>query len=257
MLGTPGEDCRARPRPPPSRPWRASSGRSARSSAGASPPSSSWSPSTRSPIWTSTLRFLLSARSAYVSGQVIRISPAGDPRPGRLGPPAGRQGGPGHRGGPRHRSRHRGVLTRDGAQVVGIDLPRWTSPPADGRRAPIRPTGCQGARWGRHRRPQRRHHPRPDAGPDDPGASGTPCSTSTSPRPQRINALLLDERCSGAEGRIIGVSSIAGIAGNRGQTNYATSKAGVIGMVRVAGPRPAEVEHHRQRGRARVHRDRR
>ena len=32
-------------------------------------------------------------------------------------------------------------------------------------------------------------------------------------------------------GRIIGVSSIAGIAGNAGQTNYATSKAGVIGMV--------------------------
>ena len=32
-------------------------------------------------------------------------------------------------------------------------------------------------------------------------------------------------------GRIIGVASIAGIAGNIGQTNYATSKAGVIGLV--------------------------
>ncbi len=32
-------------------------------------------------------------------------------------------------------------------------------------------------------------------------------------------------------GRIVGVASIAGIAGNVGQTNYATSKAGVIGLV--------------------------
>src|SRR5699024_2818856 len=32
-------------------------------------------------------------------------------------------------------------------------------------------------------------------------------------------------------GRVIGVSSMAGIAGNRGQTNYAASKAGVIGFV--------------------------
>ena len=37
-------------------------------------------------------------------------------------------------------------------------------------------------------------------------------------------------------GRIIGVSSIAGIAGNVGQTNYATSKAGVIGMVQTLAP---------------------
>jgi 3-oxoacyl-[acyl-carrier protein] reductase len=32
-------------------------------------------------------------------------------------------------------------------------------------------------------------------------------------------------------GRIVAVSSVSGIAGNRGQTNYATSKAGVIGLV--------------------------
>jgi len=34
-------------------------------------------------------------------------------------------------------------------------------------------------------------------------------------------------------GRIISLSSIAGIAGNVGQTNYATSKAGVIGLTRA------------------------
>jgi 3-oxoacyl-[acyl-carrier protein] reductase len=37
-------------------------------------------------------------------------------------------------------------------------------------------------------------------------------------------------------GRLIGVASIAGIAGNRGQTNYATSKAGVIGLVQSMAP---------------------
>ena len=38
-------------------------------------------------------------------------------------------------------------------------------------------------------------------------------------------------------GRIVGVSSISGIAGNRGQANYATTKAGVIGLVEALAPR--------------------
>jgi 3-oxoacyl-[acyl-carrier protein] reductase len=37
-------------------------------------------------------------------------------------------------------------------------------------------------------------------------------------------------------GRIICLSSVAGIAGNMGQTNYAASKAGVIGFVRALAP---------------------
>ncbi|RBY84117.1 3-oxoacyl-ACP reductase [Blastococcus sp. TF02A-30] len=40
--------------------------------------------------------------------------------------------------------------------------------------------------------------------------------------------------------RVVSVSSQSGIAGNRGQTNYAASKAGVIGMVRAWAPRFAE-----------------
>ncbi|MDB5836175.1 MAG: short chain dehydrogenase family protein [Caballeronia sp.] len=48
---------------------------------------------------------------------------------------------------------------------------------------------------------------------------------------ERIDDLLLDQNVLHAGGRIIGVSSISGIAGNLGQTNYATSKAGVIGRV--------------------------
>jgi 3-oxoacyl-[acyl-carrier protein] reductase len=42
-----------------------------------------------------------------------------------------------------------------------------------------------------------------------------------------------------AGGRLVSVSSTSGIAGNRGQTNYAASKAGVIGMVRALAPRAA------------------
>jgi 3-oxoacyl-[acyl-carrier protein] reductase len=49
--------------------------------------------------------------------------------------------------------------------------------------------------------------------------------------PERITRALLDEKVVNDNGRIIGVASIAGIAGNVGQTNYAASKAGVIGLV--------------------------
>jgi 3-oxoacyl-[acyl-carrier protein] reductase len=49
--------------------------------------------------------------------------------------------------------------------------------------------------------------------------------------PERITRELLDQGLVNDNGRIVGVASIAGIAGNRGQTNYAASKAGVIGLV--------------------------
>ncbi|MGV7246582.1 SDR family oxidoreductase, partial [Caballeronia sp. M23-90] len=48
---------------------------------------------------------------------------------------------------------------------------------------------------------------------------------------ERIDEALLEKDVLHMGGRIIGVSSISGIAGNLGQTNYATSKAGVIGRV--------------------------
>jgi 3-oxoacyl-[acyl-carrier protein] reductase len=38
------------------------------------------------------------------------------------------------------------------------------------------------------------------------------------------------------DARVVCVSSQSGIAGNRGQTNYAASKAGIIGMVRAWAP---------------------
>ncbi|NHN55218.1 3-oxoacyl-ACP reductase [Calidifontibacter sp. DB0510] len=51
----------------------------------------------------------------------------------------------------------------------------------------------------------------------------------------RINKVLLDPATKGGlrdGGRIVSVASTSGIGGNRGQANYAASKAGVIGLVR-------------------------
>ena len=62
--------------------------------------------------------------------------------------------------------------------------------------------------------------------------------------PERITAVLLEEGAINPNGRIIGVASIAGIAGNMGQTNYAASKAGVIGFVDALAP-DAQGRHHR------------
>ncbi len=59
----------------------------------------------------------------------------------------------------------------------------------------------------------------------------------------RINDVLLDAARPGGladGGRIIGVASTSGWAGNRGQTNYAASKAGVMGWVRALAPRVAD-----------------
>jgi len=48
---------------------------------------------------------------------------------------------------------------------------------------------------------------------------------------QRINSALLETNLLDNGGKIIGVASISGIAGNIGQSNYAFSKAAIIGMV--------------------------
>jgi 3-oxoacyl-[acyl-carrier protein] reductase len=53
---------------------------------------------------------------------------------------------------------------------------------------------------------------------------------------ERIDDALLDGGLLRPNGRIVCVSSMSGIAGNSGQTNYATSKAGVIGMVEALAP---------------------
>ncbi|MET3176192.1 UNVERIFIED_ORG: 3-oxoacyl-[acyl-carrier protein] reductase [Arthrobacter sp. UYCu721] len=52
----------------------------------------------------------------------------------------------------------------------------------------------------------------------------------------RINEALLASEHFRNEPRIVSVASTSGIAGNRGQTNYAASKGGVMGMVRASAP---------------------
>ncbi len=53
---------------------------------------------------------------------------------------------------------------------------------------------------------------------------------------QRLTRALLDGPLQD-HGRVLALTSIAGIAGNAGQTNYSAAKAGVIGLVRnLAGP---------------------
>ncbi|MDT7572679.1 MAG: 3-oxoacyl-[acyl-carrier protein] reductase [Actinomycetota bacterium] len=48
----------------------------------------------------------------------------------------------------------------------------------------------------------------------------------------RINAALLDSAQLNPQSRVVCLSSTTGLSGNRGQTNYGATKAGVIGLVR-------------------------
>ena len=54
--------------------------------------------------------------------------------------------------------------------------------------------------------------------------------------PQVLTQALLDAGKLNDNGRVVLIASISGIAGNMGQTNYATSKAGVIGLAQAWAP---------------------
>ncbi len=53
----------------------------------------------------------------------------------------------------------------------------------------------------------------------------------------RITDRLLQDEVLRAGGRIICLSSVSGIAGNRGQTNYSAGKAGIVGFVEALAPK--------------------
>jgi len=55
----------------------------------------------------------------------------------------------------------------------------------------------------------------------------------------RITSALIDSGTLRDNGRVISLASISGIAGNTGQTNYAASKAGVIGFTRALAKQAA------------------
>lgn len=51
-------------------------------------------------------------------------------------------------------------------------------------------------------------------------------------------------------GRIITLSSVSGIMGNRGQVNYSAAKAGIIGATKALATEPGKTQNHRQLHRA-------
>lgn len=202
----------------------------------------------------STLAFLLSPKSAYVSGQVVRIgthggthaAPVGDwlrPLEGRVALVTGASRGIGEQ--------IARVLHRDGATVVGVDVPQAASElqalmrDLDGDHLLLDITAKDAPhRIARH---LTERHGGVDVVVHNAGITrdrrlANMAPTSQEDRwesvigvnltaPEQITRHLLDERVVNDDGSIIGVASIAGIAGNVGQTNYATSKAGVIGLV--------------------------
>lgn len=199
----------------------------------------------------STLAFLLSPKSAYVSGQVVRIGVRGPtavaeeatdwarPLAGKVALVTGASRGIGEQ--------IARVLHRDGATVLGVDVPQTASEllaltrELDGSHLILDITGKDA--------PQRiaQHVQQQFEGLDivvhNAGITRDKLLANMTPEkfaatlsvnltaPERITTELLRQKLVKNNGRIIGVASVSGIAGNLGQSNYATSKAGVIGLV--------------------------
>jgi 3-oxoacyl-[acyl-carrier protein] reductase len=203
---------------------------------------------------TSTLAFLLSPKSAYVSGQVIRIgahgsAEAGDvadwtrPLEGKVALVTGASRGIGEQ--------IARVLHRDGATVVGVDVPQAASElqavmrELDGdhlvlditaKDAPQRIAHHLKSKHGGvdvvvHNAGITRDRKLANMAASEKGDRFVQVIGVNLTAPERITRELLDQGVINPNGRVVGVASIAGIAGNVGQTNYAASKAGVIGLV--------------------------
>ncbi len=196
----------------------------------------------------STLRFFISPKSAYVSGQVARVSATGieapevdwnKPLAGKVALVTGASRGIGEA--------IADVLARDGAHVICLDIPQQEE---DLQRVAARIQGSVLAvDITAHEAPARiaEHCKNAHGGLDiivhNAGVTRDKMLANMKDQlwnmvininlsaEERINEALLNGNVINANGRIICVSSISGIAGNAGQTNYATSKAGVIGMV--------------------------
>jgi 3-oxoacyl-[acyl-carrier protein] reductase len=203
----------------------------------------------------STLRFLLSARSAYVDGQAIRIealeserivTPDDWERPlaGRVAAVTGAARGIGEA--------IASTLAEQGAQVLCIDVPGAGDALS---RVANRVGGISLAVDITDARAPRRladhvseRHGRIDGFVHNAGITRDRTIARMPPEgwdavldvnlssQERINDALLEGGLLGDGGRVVSVSSVSGIAGNRGQTNYGTSKAGVIGLVRALAP---------------------
>ena len=199
-----------------------------------------------------TLRFLLSPRSAYVSAQVVRLGvpSAANPKIDWTQPLAGMKilvtGA----------SRGIGesiaeVMARDGAEVICLDVPQAREGldavakrlgakalaldigSADAPQALVKAAMADGG-WDVvvHNAGITRDKTIANM-KDHLWQAVVNVNLSTQ---ERINEALVAAGALKAGARIVCVSSISGIAGNLGQTNYALSKAGVIGMVQSMAP---------------------
>lgn len=198
----------------------------------------------------STLRFVLSPRSAYVSGQVIRVSKAETvdvdwtkPLAGKTAVVTGASRGIGEA------IAH--VLARDGAHVICLDVPQQQ---ADLDRVASEILGSTlalditAADAGEKIIAAAQEYGGLDIIVHNAGITRDKTLANMKPELwdlvlninlaaiERINDELLERNGLNAHGRIVCVASISGIAGNLGQTNYATSKAGVIGLVKFTAP---------------------
>ena len=196
----------------------------------------------------STLRFLLSGKSAFVDAQVIRITPADvelpkswdKPLEGRLAVVTGAARGIG--------ATIAETLARDGARVICVDIPQAgeglaeTANKVKGTALPLDVTDPKAAEE-IIQHAQDRYGRKIDTIVHNAGVTRDKLLVNMDEgrwnmvqninlvAPVRITEALLDADAFADTPAIIGVSSMAGIAGNRGQTNYATTKAGVVGFV--------------------------
>lgn len=196
----------------------------------------------------STVRFLLSGKSAYVDAQVIRITPADvvlpkdwdKPLEGRLAVVTGAARGIG--------ATIAETLARDGAKVICVDIPQAgeglaeTANKVKGTALPLDVTDPKAAEE-IIKHAQDRYGRKIDVIVHNAGVTRDKLLVNMDEgrwnmvqninlvAPVRITEALLEADAFAENPSIIGVSSMAGIAGNRGQTNYATTKAGVVGFV--------------------------
>jgi len=198
----------------------------------------------------STLEFLLSPKSAFVSGQVVRLGltelVAPDAVTDRSRPLAGKvalvTGASRGLGAAMARTLH-----RDGAQIVGLDVPALKAEldavmaELDGTSIAEDITAAEAPEV--IARALKDAHGGVDIVVHNAGITRDKRLKNMVTEnwnlvidisvgaPQRITAELLEQKLLRPGGRVIGISSIAGIAGNNGQTSYGTAKAGVIGFV--------------------------
>ncbi|WLH66378.1 3-oxoacyl-ACP reductase [Pseudomonas sp. FP2309] len=203
----------------------------------------------------SSLRFFLSRRSAYVSGQVVRLDKPVDGQPGvNWDKPF-----TGRRALVTGASRGIGlaiaqVLAREGAHVVCVDVPnaleslQQAASLVGGSALPLDITAPDAAalllahvsQYGAfdvvvHNAGITRDKTLAKM-PEQDWRSVLAVNLEA---PLQLSNALLAHQGVNPGGRIVCVSSISGIAGNLGQSNYATSKAGVIGLVQGLAPRAA------------------